>query len=37
MRQVLKLFDINLLTQQQRWKDILREIRLIVGTVEAQV
>ncbi|KAI9564905.1 hypothetical protein GHT06_008646 [Daphnia sinensis] len=33
---VLALFGINLLTQQQQWKDILREIRLLFGTVEAQ-
>ena len=25
------------MTQQQKWKDILREIRLLFGTVEAQV
>lgn len=25
------------MTQQQQWKDILREIRLLFGTVEAQV
>lgn len=35
--QVLKLFDLSLLTEQQKWKDILREVRLMIGTVEAQV
>ena len=34
---VLKLFDADLMTEQQKWKDILREIRLHIGTIEAQV